>query len=123
MIGNTDRHCGRILILGVWRQRLEEKMIARRDAQKDEAASRGGLKRPSTENEMPTQREIDQLKERIGEYNEKISRLWKTLSPVERGWVDLPDEEVAKLRRRMSECESERERPTAELAEALSRSA
>ena len=72
---------------------------------------------------MPTQREIDQLKERIGEYNEEISRLWKILSPVERGWVDLPDEEVAKLRCRMSECESERERLTAELAEVLSRSA
>jgi len=73
-------------------------------------------------NEMPTQREIDQLKERIGEYNEEITRLWKTLSPVERGWVDLPDEEVARLRRRMSECESERERLTVELARALTAS-
>jgi predicted nucleic acid-binding Zn-ribbon protein len=75
------------------------------------------------ENEAPTQRDIDQLKERIGEYNEEITRLWKTLSPIERGWVDLPDEEVAKLRRRMSECGLERERLTSELAEVLSRSA
>jgi hypothetical protein len=43
---------------------------------------------------MPTRSEIDQLKERIGEYNEEISRVWKTLGPVERGWVDLPDEEA-----------------------------
>jgi hypothetical protein len=72
---------------------------------------------------VPTQRDIDQLKERIGEHNEEITRVWKMLSPVERGWVDLPDEEVAKLRCRMSECESECNRLMAELAEVLNRSA
>jgi hypothetical protein len=45
---------------------------------------------------VPTQRDIDQLKKWIGKYNEETTRLWKTLSPVERGWVDLPVEEVAK---------------------------
>jgi chromosome segregation ATPase len=70
---------------------------------------------------MPSPREIEQLKELIGEHNEEISRLWRTLSPVERGWVELPDEEVAELRRRMSQCESELERLKQELSEVLSR--
>jgi chromosome segregation ATPase len=68
---------------------------------------------------MPSPREIEQLKELLGEYNEEISRLWQRLSPVERGWVELPDEEVADLRRRMSQCESELERLKQELSEAL----
>ncbi len=70
---------------------------------------------------MTTQREIDRLKEQMGKYLEEITRLWKTLGPVERGWIDLPDEEVAKLRRRMSECESEVERLRGELEEAWRR--
>ena len=73
----------------------------------------------TTESAMPSPREIEQLKELIGEYNEEISRLWQRLSPVERGWVELPDEEVADLRRRMSQCESELERLKQELSEAL----
>jgi hypothetical protein len=59
---------------------------------------------------MPIQREIDELKELMGRCNEEITALWKTLGPVERGWLDLPDEEVTKLRHRMSDCESELER-------------
>ena len=64
---------------------------------------------------MPTEHEIEQLKERIGEYNEEINRLWKTLGPVERGWLDLPEDEVTKLRQRMSECETELKRLRQEL--------
>ena len=72
---------------------------------------------------MPAPRAIEQLKALIGEHNEELSRLWRTLSPVERGWVELPDENVAALRRRMSHCESELERLKIELAEAFSRDA
>jgi hypothetical protein len=73
------------------------------------------------ESAMPTQREIDDLKELMGKCNEEITSLWETLSPVERGWVDLPDVEVTKLRRRMSECETELERLRAELEAAYRR--
>jgi hypothetical protein len=54
-----------------------------------------------------TDEEIAQFKERMRECNEEMNSLWKTLGPVERGWIDLPDEEVARLKRRMSECEAE----------------
>lgn len=71
---------------------------------------------------MPGPRGIEQIRDLIGQQNEEITRLWRTLSPVERGWVELPDENVAELRRRMSECESELERLKQELSEAFSQS-
>jgi hypothetical protein len=66
---------------------------------------------------MPSRSESE-VGELIGKYAEEITSLWKTLGPVERGWVDLPDAQVEALRRRMSECEAELERLKLELPEA-----
>ncbi len=66
---------------------------------------------------MPPRSERE-VRDLIGKYAEEITSLWKTLGPVERGWVDLPDERVEALRRRISECESELELLKQELPEA-----
>lgn len=67
---------------------------------------------------MATQQEIDQIKEQMGKCGEEITQISKTLSPFDRGWIDLPESYVEDLRRRLRECEAEFERLRAELEQA-----
>jgi hypothetical protein len=66
---------------------------------------------------MPPRSETG-VRELMGKCAEEIRSLWKTLKPVEEGWIELPAEYVAELKRRMSQCESELERLSLELPEA-----
>jgi len=59
-----------------------------------------------------------EVRDLMGEYAEETRSLWKTLKPVEEGWIELPADYVAELERRMSECRSELERISLEIPEA-----
>jgi hypothetical protein len=68
---------------------------------------------------MPPRSERE-VRDLMGQYGEEIRSLWKTLKPVEEGWIELPAERVAELERRMSECRAELERLKLEIPEAPS---
>jgi hypothetical protein len=47
---------------------------------------------------MPPRSETE-VRELMGKCGEEIRRLWKTLKPVEEGWIELPGDYVAELER------------------------
>ncbi len=66
---------------------------------------------------MPPRGETE-VRDLMGKCAEEIRSLWKTLKPVEEGWIELPADYVAELERRMSECRAELERLSLEIPEA-----